>query len=332
MQSPAYHTVTTDIVVVTWNSATTLDRCLSALQRHRPPGTKVIVVDNGSSDRTPEILQAYRNEISETIINSGNRGFAAACNQGASAGRSSTILFLNPDCEIREGTIFSLFACLESDSTVLAVGANLIGDDGLPQRGFAVRSLPRPVDLCCEALLVNQVFPRNPWNRHYRLLDWPFQQNAEVEQPAGACLMVKRSAFDGIGGFDEQFYPAWFEDVDLCLRLRSQGGRIVYCADAPVVHSGGSSVRVMVAGLASELFFLNMVRYSRKHFGFVRTVVLRGALVIGMLKRLVILRLFPQVFFQMHKDVSVEDASQVVQESRRAYWRIVKGAIGQWRL
>lgn len=321
-----------DIVVVTWNSAHTLERCLNALQKASSSFSQLILVDNGSTDSTLEILRRPRQGAARETLNPTNRGFAAACNQGAREGKSPRILFLNPDCEINDSTLFALTRAFESDPGVVAAGAKLVSPEGVPQRGFAVRSFPRWIDLMCEALLINQVFPRNPWNRRYRLLNFSYEESSEVDQPAGACLMVRRSAFERVGGFDEGLTPAWFEDVDLCKRLKDAGGRIVYCAEAQATHMGGSSTQSLEAGESSEWFFLNMVRYCRKHIGPFRTGFLRGALALGMFARLILVTLSPSAVQRyaesFKRSETLDDLGRSLQ---RSYWRIMKGALWQWR-
>jgi GT2 family glycosyltransferase len=332
MRSPTLSASPVDIVVVTWNSAYTLDRCLASLRQYRASNSRLMIIDNASQDSTLEILRAHRDEMSKLIENPANRGFAAACNQGAKSGECSAILFLNPDCEIQAETIPALVSALESDPRIGAVGGRLVSPGGAPQSGFAIRSLPRAMDLCLESLLVNRVFPRNAWNKHYRRFDFVFDKDAEVEQPAGACFMVRRALFEEIGGFDERFHPAWFEDVDLCQRLRSRGARVVYCAGATVVHAGGSSTQSMVAGQASEYFFLNMVRYSRKHFGGAKTVLLRMTLVLGMVMRMLVLTVSPSVgLHRRDADFGERPEGQVREDLQRAYWNVMKGALWQWR-
>lgn len=333
MQSSALDHHALDIVIVTWNSSRTIEPCLQALQNHRTPHSRVIVVDNASQDDTPRLLRLHEDEISHLILNAANVGFAAGCNLGARASDSPVILFLNPDCEVQAETLPEMLALLNSHWDVVAVGARLVGRDGLPQIGFCVRSLPRPIDFWFEALMVNQAFPRNRWNKRYRLLDFSLDSDAEVEQPAGASLMIRRSAFESIGGFDEHFYPAWFEDVDLCRRLKSQNQKIFFRASAIVLHVGGSSVNAMPAGRSTEFFFLNMLRYSRKHFGSIATLLLRAALVFGGLTRWLAISVSSAALSKYYGENAGNIRKQEVYASlRRSFWGLVKGAMWQWRL
>ena len=114
-----------------------------------------------------------------------------------------------------------------------AVGGRLVDTDGRPQVGFNVRSFPTPAALACEVLLLNRVWPSNPVNRRYRRLNWDPERPQDVDQPAGAFLMVRREVLENVGLLDEDFAPIWFEDVDLCLRIRL--GRLPYllCPNGP---------------------------------------------------------------------------------------------------
>jgi GT2 family glycosyltransferase len=145
-------------------------------------------------------------------------------------------------------------------------------------------------------------------------------------------LMIRRSVFEELGGFDERFHPAWFEDVDLCQRVKSRGAVIAYCAAATVVHSGGSSVQSMAPGRASEYFFQNMLRYSEKHFGGPRTVLLRAALAAGMMARMVIITAWPSA--RQHRPPGAS-RGRLERQARgalqRAYWNVMRGAIWRWR-
>ena len=96
------------------------------------------------------------------------------------------------------------------------------------QAGFTLRRLPTPLVLAFEVLLINRLWPGNPANWHYRCYGFDYDEPGEVEQPAGAFLMFRRQVWEQLGGFDERFYPIWFEDVDFCKRIRDHGGRIYY--------------------------------------------------------------------------------------------------------
>jgi hypothetical protein len=113
-------------------------------------------------------------------------------------------LLLNPDTIVRPGSLAALVRALEEDD-VGAAGGLLLREDGEADRGFAVRRFPTPLRMAAEILLLNRFWPSNPLNRSYRCLDLVYCKKQEVDQPAGACLAVKREASESVGGFDEGF-------------------------------------------------------------------------------------------------------------------------------
>jgi GT2 family glycosyltransferase len=108
-----------------------------------------------------------------------------------------------------------------------------------------------------------------------------------VDQPAAAALMIRRDAYEDVGGFDEQFYPAWYEDVDFCERLKEKGWEIYFAPNAQFLHEGGYSANAMGAPTFLRAYYGNQLRYARKHFGMLGRVAVRASVAIGMLARIV---------------------------------------------
>ena len=269
-------------IIVTHNSAASIVACLEALARE---DCEIVVVDNASRDDTVRRVEEYVAwHPVRLIANPKNAGFAAAVNQGARDTSGEALLVLNPDAVAEPGAVKTLLTCLETTGAS-AVGGALLDVDGHPERGFTFRRLPTLSSLLCEVLLVNQIWPRNPVNRRYRCLDADYTRQQEVEQPAGACLAITRRAFESAGGFDEQFFPVWFEDVDLCRRLLKMGGRIVYCPEARFRHAGGHSVSQLTFRDKQMFWYGNMLKYARKQFSAGQVLTLRVGIVAGMLLR-----------------------------------------------
>jgi len=268
------------LIIVTFNSAEHIASCLASVS---DPAWERIVVDNASRDATLDRARAVAGV--RVVANSENRGFAAAANQGARAARGEFLLFLNPDVVAEPGALAALRAAVAPESVAAAAG-RLLNPDGSTQVGFAVRRLPTLATMLAEILLLNRLLPSNPWNRRYRCLDFDYERAAEVEQPAGACLLVKRSAWEAAGGFDEGFFPLWFEDVDLCRRLRGGGGEIVYEPRARFRHAGAHSLASVGPGERQLFWYRNLLRYFRKHHGALAVAALRAAILFGMLLRM----------------------------------------------
>lgn len=263
------------VIVVTHNSGAELGECLNAVRAFG----EVIVVDNASTDNS--VAEAARRPFVEAVANPSNRGFAAAVNQGARTAKGRYLLILNPDAVIASDCRDLMEAC---ERTGIAAGC-LTGSDGHPQEGFTVRRLPTPAALVFESLGLNRVWPRNPVNLRYRCLDQDFTRPCFVEQPAGAFLMIRRDVFDKLGGFDEQFWPVWYEDVDWCKRASRAGHRIEFVPGAKAVHSGGHSVGSLKPEFQRLYWYGSLLRYTSKYCSRVQFRAVACSVVIGSLVR-----------------------------------------------
>jgi GT2 family glycosyltransferase len=270
--------------VVTYNSAAHVEACVRALA---PRDCEIIVVDNASQDDTLALLESLSASIAMQVLSlTRNLGFAGGVNVGARAATADIFIILNPDAIGEPGAVEALARCLVESEAVAAGGA-LLQCDGSVAKGFAFRRLPTLASLLCEVLLVNQAWPSNPVNRRYRCLDADYAREQPVEQPAGACLAVCKEVWELLRGMDPQFFPVWFEDVDLCARIGASGRKIVYCPSARFQHSGAHSVSQIDFRDRQGYWYANMLRYARKHFSSGRVLVLRVGIVIGMLLRII---------------------------------------------
>ena len=246
------------IIVVTHNSAAVIGRCLdSALAT----GAAVVVVDNASEDGTPELARRAGVQL---IANRANRGFAAAVNQGFSILQSSYVLLLNPDAVLESNLAALREACQLPQAA--GAGGQLVDENGKPQIGFMVRKFPTPAVLVLEALLLNRVWPNNPINAAYRAMRLDYSTVQTVDQPAGAFLMIRRAVWERLGGFDESFWPLWFEDVDFCQRAAKLGYLWYYIPGAVCHHTGGHSIVKLALEMRLVYWYGSLLRYSAKHF------------------------------------------------------------------
>jgi len=266
------------VVIVAYQSAGVIGRCLaSCLGEAR----EVIVVDNASSDGTADVVRGFTG--ARLIANGENRGFAGGVNQGVKAAASDVILLLNPDAELVEG----LEVLREAALRYGASAGCLTDGGGAYQKGFGVRRFPTPVSLSLEVLGLNRLFPGNRWNRRYRCLDLKENEAGLVEQPAGAFLAFRRSIWEQLGGFDERFHPAWFEDVDFCKRLLDKGFSIRYEPGARARHEGGHSARQLDWSTRERYWYGSLLKYAGKQFPRAGSAVVSLAVLAGMLPRVV---------------------------------------------
>lgn len=268
------------VVIVTHNSASEIGACLDAAV-----GTKasIIVVDNASIDGTAQEVQRRGVTL---IANDHNRGFAAAVNQGIRALTAPFVLLLNPDAVIQTGVEALREACERPQAA--AAGGKLVDACGNSQIGFMVRRFPSPAALCFEALLINRLWFRNPVNWHYRCLGLSYAGPIEVEQPAGAFLMIRRDVWEKLGGFDENFCPVWFEEVDFLKRAHDAGLGIWFTPEAVAKHTGGHSIQKISLEFRQFYWYRSLLKYSAKHFppGAEKAVCL--AVIIGSIFRTVL--------------------------------------------
>lgn len=268
----------TTAVIVTYNSAEFIRECVSSCL---VSNMRVIVVDNASTDDT--VGRVPPSERVTVIENRRNYGFAGAVNQGVQAADTANILLLNPDARLTTG-IEALERAVGEEGHMAATGM-LVAEDNSPQKGFTYRNLPTPAALAFEVLGINRIWPANPVNRRYRCLDANLLVARQVEQPAAALLLFRRDVWETLGGFDERFYPVWFEDVDFCQRIRASGGTIWYNPTVQALHFGGHSVQKIDFGERTHVWYASLLKYASKHFSpFARRAV-AAAVVVGVVPR-----------------------------------------------
>jgi GT2 family glycosyltransferase len=272
------------VIVVSWNARDQLGPCLASLT---PSAHEVIVVDNASSDGSAEYVASSFPDV--TLVRAPvNLGFAGAVNFASRRVAGEFLLVLNPDVLVRPGSIETMAALLESQADCGAVTGRL-DDGGRMRPGSNVRRLPTLATFAVDLLLLDKVWPRNPISRRHLALDVDYSQPVDVEQPATACLMLRRSAFEAVGRMDEAFYPAWFEDADLCCRLRHGGWRIVFHPSAVFTRvQPGVAKRHLGHDTFTRIWYRNLQRYARKHHGLTGTAIVKSLIVFGMIERIAI--------------------------------------------
>jgi GT2 family glycosyltransferase len=218
--------VTVAVLIVNWNGGDLLRQCLESLAQHRRQPDHVIVVDNGSTDESLKLAEAFLHSV-ELIRLSENVGFARANNLAAEAARRfDALALLNPDATADPGWLEALVAAAERAPETAA---------------FASRMLLAPTPEYLDGAGDSYHVSGRAWrNGHGSLAkEWP-ASDREVFGPCAAAALYRREAFDEAGGFDERYF-CYFEDVDLAFRLRLYGHRCVYVHAAVVHHHGSAS-------------------------------------------------------------------------------------------
>jgi len=319
------------VVIVSWRDADQVEACVRELMSARReiaaggPRVSLCVVDNGGGllDRAPDLSGMPDVRV---IVNESNRGLAGAANQAAAAARGDVLLFLNPDTR-PEGDAFTPIArAFETHGEAVAVAPRLLdmnsatpasrrlaAPDQEDQFTFQLRRLPTLASDARQLLLIDHLLPNNSGRRADRYADVDREKAFAVEQAAGAALAVRRAAFAAVGGFDERFFPAWFEDVDLCARL-GRRGEILYWPGSCFRHIGGVSSRVLGYDRFLPIYYRNALRYRQRYPRGARALY-RALLVLGMLLRLIAAPIRPSL-------------PRSRAESARAYWRTLGVALG----
>ncbi|HET9217177.1 MAG TPA: glycosyltransferase family 2 protein [Terriglobia bacterium] len=248
------------IVIVNWNSGRRLLSCLQSL----PSTAQIVVIDNASADDSLQVAKASGTPA-VFIENSSNRGLAAAVNQGFAATSTPYVLLLNPDVRATPDSIALLETVLDHNPRAGAVG-------GYVNEKYLPRELATPWTVVRENLGI----PVGTLNA------------AEVGQAAAAALLVRREAYIAAQGFDEVFYPAWYEDVDFCRSLHDHGWEVRFARDAEFVHEGGYSAKAMGSAEFAAAYYRNQLRYISKYFGWPARLMVRFSIVAGMAARTVV--------------------------------------------
>ena len=321
------------IVVVSYNTAALLEKCLTAVyaNTHSAFTFEVLVVDNASSDDSVSIVQTKFPEA-RLIANTQNRGFAAASNQALAVAQGTYFVLLNPDTEVVGEALWQMVAFLEAEPQAAVVGPSLLYPDGSFQEG-AFR-FPTLLQIFLDFFPLNWRLTQSRVNGRYprRLYEEPRPQAFEIDFPLGACLMLRRSVTQRVGLLDDDFFM-YMEEIDWCYRikqtevpagyrplgLRFRPGRRrpnrwkVYCLPAAkIIHYGGASTKQFREEMQVQLFksraYFYKKHYSRQ-FQFAASVLTRLGLVVR----------FGQSYYQQLRGQINQDEGAT---RRRAYQRI----------
>jgi len=271
------------ICIVNFNSGGLLKKCLDSIERFPPGcGYEIIIADNNSTDGSR--LEALAHNSVKLIENDRNAGYAVANNQIFALARGDYFLLLNADTEIRSGSLDALLACAEANTGAGLISAKLVNPDGTAQVGFNVRRFPGMASAAAQLLLLDEIRPMNRLTRTAGCFDMDYAKFQSVEQPAASALLFRRATWEKIGGFDEQFLN-WYNDVDLCRRVKEGGWDILYCPDSEIMHYGGMGGASREITDAIVELYRSQRLYFKKYFGWRGYVLLNIGIIIGMMLR-----------------------------------------------
>jgi len=276
-----------DIVIVNWNTGAELRECLNsiiAVSRNGVDLHRTVVVDNASTDGSVDDLR----DVGQTVVliqNLRNRGFAAACNQGAERSAADYLLFLNPDTRLSVGALSGAVAFMsrQEHGRIGILGIQLVDADGRVSQTCA--RFPTTGRFFAKMFGLDRALPRL-FPPHF-MVEWDHRDSREVDQVMGAFFLVRRSLFETLGGFDERFF-VYFEEVDLSLRAQALGWRTFYLSEEQAYHRGGGATDQVKP---TRLFYSlrSRIQYAYKHFNrWSATILTLGTLFIEPVSRAVL--------------------------------------------
>lgn len=225
---------TVAVVIVNHNTRDDLLACVATLAEGG--ADEVLVADSGSTDGSLDVLGERFPSVRRLALP--NVGFGKAANAGAALTGAGQLVIANADTRFPPGSLRAMGDYLAAHPGVGALGPLIRFPDGRIQ--LSARAFPS-IGQAVGHGVFGMWWPSNPWTRAYRLTDWDHASERDVDWVSGACVAVRRTAFEEVGGFD----PAYFmfvEDVDLCARLQAAGWRVVFSPLAEVTHAIGGAV------------------------------------------------------------------------------------------
>jgi GT2 family glycosyltransferase len=252
----------TTAVVVHYGPWETTRRTIDSLRRHAP-GLDVRIVDNGGEAIPRDVEQLDRVAV-RIVPASGNIGYAAACNLGARRATSDWLLFLNNDVELLEGTLDRMAAVLSENRDFGAVGPRLLDSQGTPVR--SIGRAPSPRRVLFENLFLPRLLPGISFFHGHHTARVSHRSSRSVETFLGAALLVRRAAFEGVGGFCEDYF-FYAEETDLFYRMRRVGWKVWFEAAAKAIHHGGVASATLPQKERDRRLHSGLRLYARRFHG-----------------------------------------------------------------
>lgn len=259
--TPMHQMKRISVIIVSWNARDYLLQCLASLRSEAGSyPMEIIVVDNASTDNSPELVENLHPEVM-LIRNAENLGFAKANNIGVRASTGDYLCFINSDVRVLPGCLASLVRYCEEHPETGMAGPYIIGADGKLQR--SCRGFPSLWNMFCRALALDTLFRNNPVFTSYSLNHWAHDAPRKVDILSGCFWFIPRRALLDVGLLDEAFF-IYGEDMDWCRRFWNKGWHVAFVPAGEAIHYGGAS-----SSNAPLRFFIEMqkanLQYWKKH-------------------------------------------------------------------
>lgn len=275
------------VCILTHNQRDLLPKCVTSCVteiERAGVSAEILIVDNASSDRYPQRCTALSPMV-RVLRSEENLGFSTANNRAIRASTGRYVLILNDDAILHEGSLELMLRTLDADGSLGVVGPKLLNPDGSVQISYTNRRFPRVRSMLCQLIPFSHLLYKTRITRTILTDDLDLEASGETGYVAGACMLARRSALEAVGLFDENFF-FFFEDADLCYRLKSAGWGTFYLPVARVTHYGSSTFSRIYKSSASILNVRSMTYYFEKHAGLPRSLALRIGVAIALVLRL----------------------------------------------
>ncbi|MFA5126528.1 MAG: glycosyltransferase family 2 protein [Patescibacteria group bacterium] len=259
------------VIIVNWRVRRLVEQCLKSILAYSDGiNIEIIVVDNDSRDNLAEMLMMDFPDVKFVGLDK-NCGFAKATNLAIKQAAGEIICLLNPDTELMPNFFPGVLKYFQEHSEVSLLGPKLLNPDGSPQA--SIRRLP---DLKSQILILfklKNILPQHKYLANYLAADFDYSREQSVDQIMGAAMICRRDLFDKIGLFDEHFF-VWFEEVDLCYRVKKAGLDIRYVPQLQIIHHGGASFKLANSLGKQWIFDRSLVYYFWKNRPWYQALVL----------------------------------------------------------
>ena len=309
------------IVIVSYNTKELLRECLTSIERTGTNALELFVVDNASSDGSPEMVRRDFPGV-KVISNSRNVGFAPANNQALRQCTGKFIMLLNSDTIMLEGTIEKIIAFMEQHPDAGVVGCKLLNTDGSLQP--SATSFPNVIKDTIGIALKGNVLKNNPVTRTIisrvgKIMGMSASrfdehlQTKETDYPRGACFTIRREALDDVGLLDEEYFFTG-EEMDWCYRAKQKGWKVYYYPDAAVIHHDHGATKQMMGKVFVQTR-KSALRFYQKHYSPVKT---------ELMKFLVSLVLIWKCVFISFALLWRPSKRRILLAQRESYWALIK--------
>jgi GT2 family glycosyltransferase len=264
------------IVIVSYNTCRLLNQCIFSIQRETNTNYEIIVIDNDSKDGSYEMLINRYPKV-KVIRNQKNVGFAKANNQGFAIASGKYYLMLNPDTVILEGALDKLVNFMDGNNDIGICGPRNVDPDGKLQ--YSCDHFPSVWNNLWSYINFANLFPEVKTFRRSQMMYWDYSELRDVDKVMGSCLIIRSELYKKLNGLDENYFM-YFEETDLCYRVRNLGYRVVFHPEAKIIHYGGESSKsqheeIYINDKIATYYYESQKYFFKKNYGILPMITIR---------------------------------------------------------